>query len=292
MSLVDLGKLAEPATALVNRVSDAVGGIAKPWQIKRVAKADAIAVRIAAEANVEVNEIEQRGLQRMIKEQARDQENIENITSKAIPYLEDKAEPYKLEEDFLRQLFDRARLVSDGDMQEIWAKILAGEANKKGSFSKRTLELVSHLEMEDAVLFTKLCNYVWSAGGGMPIIEPTRKPLEDRTTIDFVHPELVHLDSIGLISFTATGLTVRNLSKNVRLLYFGTIVDFEFERPSNNALRAGNVSFTHAGSQLSKISGGCPSKKIFNQSLELFAKSGAVISIPIEMKSKIEEFKD
>lgn len=47
-SLIDLGKLAEPATKLIEKVSDAVGGIAKPWQIKRVASAEAAAAKIAA----------------------------------------------------------------------------------------------------------------------------------------------------------------------------------------------------------------------------------------------------
>ena len=38
--LINLGDLSKPATVLIERVSDAVGGIAKPWQIKRIAKAE------------------------------------------------------------------------------------------------------------------------------------------------------------------------------------------------------------------------------------------------------------
>ncbi len=38
--LINLGDLSKPVTVLIERVSDAVGGIAKPWQIKRIAKAE------------------------------------------------------------------------------------------------------------------------------------------------------------------------------------------------------------------------------------------------------------
>jgi len=36
--LINLGELSKPATELIKRVSDAVGGIFKPYQIIRVAK--------------------------------------------------------------------------------------------------------------------------------------------------------------------------------------------------------------------------------------------------------------
>ncbi len=35
-SLVNIGELSKPATVLIEKISDAVGGIAKPWQIRRV----------------------------------------------------------------------------------------------------------------------------------------------------------------------------------------------------------------------------------------------------------------
>ena len=38
--LVNLGDLSKPAVVLVEKISDAVGGIFKPYQIVRVAKAE------------------------------------------------------------------------------------------------------------------------------------------------------------------------------------------------------------------------------------------------------------
>lgn len=40
-SLVNLGDLSKPANTLIEKVSSAIGGIFEPWQIKRVAKAEA-----------------------------------------------------------------------------------------------------------------------------------------------------------------------------------------------------------------------------------------------------------
>lgn len=74
--LINLGELSKPATVLIERVSDAVGGLAKPWQIKRVASAEAEAEKIKALAQVEITDIQQRALVRMIREEGtRDERN-------------------------------------------------------------------------------------------------------------------------------------------------------------------------------------------------------------------------
>jgi hypothetical protein len=90
-SLVNFGNLAEPAKILIEKVSDAVGGVYKPRQIKRVAKAEAAAALIKATAQIEISELQQRALHRFLAEEAANQKNIESITDKAIPQLEEDA---------------------------------------------------------------------------------------------------------------------------------------------------------------------------------------------------------
>jgi len=46
--LAKLGDLTKPATVLIEKISDAVGGIFKPHQLVRVAKAEAEVERIRA----------------------------------------------------------------------------------------------------------------------------------------------------------------------------------------------------------------------------------------------------
>ena len=163
-ALVNIGELSKPATVLIEKISDAIGGIAKPHQIRRVAQAEADAARIAATAQIEITELHRRAFGRFITEEAKKQENIESITAKSIPLLEETAQPQNIEDDWITNFFDKSRLISDDDMQNLWSKVLAGEANSPGKFSKRTVNLLSSLDKNDATLFTKLCGFCWVSG--------------------------------------------------------------------------------------------------------------------------------
>src|ERR1043166_6661751 len=98
---MDWEELAKPAAVLIEKISDAPGGIAKPWQIVRVARAEAVARRIEAEAEIEVSELQQRALRRFLSEEARKQSNIEAITEKALPQLESGSDPRKMDDDWI-----------------------------------------------------------------------------------------------------------------------------------------------------------------------------------------------
>jgi len=110
-ALIDLGKLSEPATALVNRVSEGICGLAKPWQTRRVAQAEADAEIIKAIAGVEISEINERAIRRLIGEQTKQQGNIEIILHEAIPQLEDSAKPQLMDDDWIANFFDKCKLI-------------------------------------------------------------------------------------------------------------------------------------------------------------------------------------
>lgn len=55
--LAKLGDLSKPATTLIEKISEAVGGVFKPYQIVRVAKAEAEADRIRAESQIQVTDL-------------------------------------------------------------------------------------------------------------------------------------------------------------------------------------------------------------------------------------------
>jgi len=110
-SIINFGNLAEPAKVLIEKVSDAVGGAFKPYQIERVAKAEAQAEIIKTNTEIEISELQQRALKRFIVEEASKQENIESITKKAIPQLEEHANPGDIEKDWLVDFFDKSRII-------------------------------------------------------------------------------------------------------------------------------------------------------------------------------------
>jgi hypothetical protein len=64
----------------------------------------------------------------------------------------------EVSDDWLNEFEDYAKLKSSDDMKLIFGKILSGEIQKPGSFSIRTVSLISQLDNKAAILFQKLCS--------------------------------------------------------------------------------------------------------------------------------------
>lgn len=219
-SLVNLGELSKPANTLIEKVSSAIGGIFEPWQIKRVAKAEAEAGLIKAKSEIEITDLHRRAMHRFVEEEANRQENMEEITRKSIPHLAEESNPEKMEDDWVTNFFDKSRIVSDEEMQGIWAQVLAGEANAPGSFSKRTVNLLGDLDKRDAELFNTLCRFGWMFGNFTPLVFDTQEKIYDDLGINF--GSLSHLDSLGLIQFNGvSGFNRQRLPKNFVVFYCG-----------------------------------------------------------------------
>jgi hypothetical protein len=85
--LTIFGDLSRPATTLIEKVSDLSGGGLRPYEIRRVAKAQADAQKILAEADIEISDMQRRALSRMLAEEERSQRNIESVVQKALSDL-------------------------------------------------------------------------------------------------------------------------------------------------------------------------------------------------------------
>ncbi|KAB1086527.1 DUF2806 domain-containing protein [Neorhizobium galegae] len=249
-----------------------------------VAEAETKAEIIRAKGKLEITELEVRGLQRMVYEEGKNQANIEAITAKAIPHLSDTAEPQKLDEDFVRYLFDKAKLVSNDEMQELWAKILANEANTAGSFSRRSMDLVSQMSRRDAELFTRFVRNVWIIDTPTPVIPETHAfPAEDGLSLDFT--ALQHLESIGLVSYAGAASYCKfGFGKTARIYYYGCPVDIEFQNESNNQFQVGKALLTVTGVELANISGATPSIAAFERALEYLVDQNVAVSLPCSAK--------
>ncbi len=252
ISLVNLGKLSKPADTLIKKVSSAVGGIFEPWQIKRVAKAEAEASLIKANAEIKVTDLHRRAMHRFVEEEANRQENMESITEKAIPQLEEGADPNKMEDDWVTNFFEKSRIVSDNEMQDLWASILAGEANSPGTYSKRTVNFLGDLDKKDAELFTSLCSFGWFMGPFTPLIFDCQASIYNDKGLNF--DTLTHLDSIGMIQFSnISGFVRKNLPKNFTVSYCGDPLHLTFEKDEANQLNIGNVLPTQFGRELARV---------------------------------------
>ncbi len=68
-----------------------------------------------------------------------EQKNIENVVSASVKYLGNTASKEQVDPDWRTRFFDKAKGVSHEKMQEVWAKVLAGELTQPGLYSVSAL---------------------------------------------------------------------------------------------------------------------------------------------------------
>lgn len=256
-SLINLGELSKPATVLIEKISDAVGGVFKPYQIKRIAKAEAEANLIEAESEIQITDLHRRAMHRFVEEEAQKQSNIESITSDSLPLLNDQSKPEEVDDDWLTNFFDKCRIVSDAEMQKLWSRVLAGQANNPGAFSRRTVNLISDLDKRDADLFTSLCRFGWVIGEVCPLVFDSQDDIYNRQGIDF--GSLSHLETLGLIHFNSfSGFRRMKLPKTITVFYYGTPIELTMPKDEDNELKLGQLLLTNAGQELAPICGSQP----------------------------------
>ena len=181
---------------------------------------------------------------------------MEDITAKAVPQLNENANPNSMENDWIVNFFDKSRIVSDDEMQGLWSRVLAGEANAPGSYSKRTVNFLSDLDRAEADLFTKLCGFVWVIGDLTPLVFHDSAGIYNRHGINF--KSLEHLDSIGLIQFgKMMGLSAM-IPKRFPVAYYGRPLTLEMAQDAGNDLSIGTVTLTRTGRELALICGSKP----------------------------------
>ncbi len=256
-SLINLGELSKPATLLVKKISNATGVLYEPRRIRKIAKAKADAALIEAKSEIEITDLHRRAARRWIEEEAQRQKNIEDITAKAVPQLNENAKPDSIEDDWIVDFFDKCRIVSDNEMQELWSRILAGEANAPGTYSKRTVHFLSDLGKDEAALFVKLCGFGWQIGNVVPLVFDHDAEIYERQGINF--STLIHLESIGLIQFNhLTGFVRQKAPKSFAVFYYGRKLILEMPNDTDNTLELGKVLLTRVGQELAPICGSMP----------------------------------
>ena len=256
-SLVNLGDISKPADTLIKKVSKAVGGVFAPYQLKRMAKAEAEVAIIKAQSEIQVTNLQRRAMHRFIEEESFRQLNIEDITNKAMPHLLENTDASKMEDDWVTNFFDKSRIVSDDEMQDLWAKVLAGEANAPGSYSKRTVNFLGDLDKVDAALFSKLCGFGWQIGNVVPLVFDVQAEIYNKSGIDF--NALMHLESIGLVQFNnIAGYTRLGLPKKFAVFYYGSPLNLEMANDTDNQLEIGKLLLTKTGQELAPICGSKP----------------------------------
>jgi Protein of unknown function (DUF2806) len=253
--IFNIGDLAQPVTTLIEKIADATGVLYEPRGIVKRAEAEAKAELIKANNQIEINDLQRRALNRFVHEEGKKQENFESIMGGMIPLLGDGSKPNEISDDWLMNYVDKAKLVSDKEMQILWAKILAGEANKLNTFSKRTVNFIASMDKKDAEMFSNLCKFnVVISGDTYPLVYEVNNPIYEKSGIDFA--TLTHLDSIGLVRFdniTTTTIAETDDIAEISCNYSDNFFQIVVKSKDNLRINIGFVMITQLGLELSKL---------------------------------------
>ena len=236
--------------ALINKIGNAIGWWAAPRQTKRMAEAEAEAAMIQAESDIEVADLKRRAEARVASESIKQQANMEGITYAALSYLNSDAAPQDVENDWGTNFFEKCRNVSDEEMQQVWGRILAGEANKPGFFSRKTVNVMADLGKADAELFRNLCRFAWACQGDalvIPLVFDFADEIYNQQDVRF--NSCTHLEALGLVNmegFVDISLMVKEfiVSYDKRTIIVSS---------NDDEISTGHVKFTQAGLELSRI---------------------------------------
>lgn len=295
-AVVDVGKLSKPLTKLIESVSGAVGAVYEPTRIRRKAKAEADAMIVFADTEIEVAK---RAARRLAIQEVRRQENIETIVDSAAKLLPETVSEEPVDPDWMSRFFADAADVSDEHLQKIWAKLLAQEVAEPNACSRRTLSILKEMNQEDARRFERLCTLVWYGENrgfvpfdrGSAFSDPIEVGVESLGKYGVSFDDLLELDSLGLIHCQediTQSFSTASVISNGPSFY---VLYFHPKSRSNVSLNA--FPLTRSGYELSLVVAPELNKQFHDDTLKLLVRHGAKIACPLpqaqSVKAVIEE---
>lgn len=278
--------LSAPVTKLIEVVAAGCGRLHEPHHTRKMAAAQGDSLVLMAEAKARASEIGVRAAQRALDNEVRRQENIEAIALIAEGQLPSEVSSTPVEADWAVRFFQTCQDVSDQSMQVLWAKLLAGEVQQPGSFSLRTIQVLSQLSKEEAITFESLCTQSPTAGA-LPVILVFSTESTELASVGLKTPhQLYVLEEAGLLSraemgkvFTpAHGQPLRLwLSPNEHLSIRNEKPVEKFSMLSDGQIPAGIYSLTVSGRELGRLVACAPSPERVAFLVAAFEKEGMTI---------------
>lgn len=169
-------------------------------------------------------------------EYMRNTENLIDTAVKSSKYIDpNKTNDIKMDNDFFWNTIEHAKTVSSDEVQELVAKIIAGEYNKPGTYSMSTLQTLKMLGKNELELFERMCSLCVN-DNEIPktvfLLPETLRPIMDSLGIDF--SSLQALQTLGLFLPNDMSHSIGNPEKkNYTLKYFNRNIRFEPTHETN-----------------------------------------------------------
>lgn len=291
MEIKDLAGLSKPLEKLIEVISAGVGGLSKPYLIRKNADAKAYEIKVIAQAIKENQQdlesigisdenlslmslnydaikgelsIEDRTQNRVSFKEVKRQKNIESITQKAVESLEAEHEVSEapVEDDWITRFFDYAEDISNESMQDLWGRILAGEVKKPKSYSLRTLDILRNLSANEAEVFIKfgsLAIYSQRTTFVLNVFNETKL----KEQYNFSYEERLLLEELGLISANDLTFYLVNTDSNPVQVVFkvGSVIVIHEKIANKPKQELDVLVFTKIGQELLKLISYAPPKE-------------------------------
>lgn len=271
------------AAKLLDTVGEQIGLALKPVHTRRQARAEAAIEIIKAESEQklqlikaetpgkvrELKEIQkeeqvERAVARVEMRESRRQTNLEAITAQASCELpkEEAVNDTPVDQDWVAQFLNNAQDVSNEQMQSVWARILAGEVAKPGTFSLATLAAVKIMSKLDADLFTRFGASVWRIDQHLAPLLFDQDDMMLPSDLKFTLEEFLRLETLGMIRYESlAGYNLQfsptpSVGTTLLCTYFGHSI--QISHSTSNQMETGIAVLTVAGKELFAIAGAVP----------------------------------
>lgn len=185
-------------------------------------------------------------------------------------------ENQKYDFDWYMRFYDIVGNISDEEMQAIWARILAGEIHRKGTYSLQLLDILKNFTQKQAELFNRVCSHCFISGDNVYIPNDN----EYLQFANITYQDILDLDALGLInSIGTTSLSVKVQPDRPAL--FGNdmlrmVIEYNGQGNATQEFSFLQFPFTSAGRELITLIGKHGSEKDFLYFVKLLIKKNPI----------------
>lgn len=251
-TIVDISGLGQVGSTLIERISVLCGSLYhnNPKTIARSTLIEHI-------KNSDLSIDEKYVLISNIGKVTKEYNNQNKMLSIAVDHLKESSRPDEVDESWIVQFMDKARLISIEQTQIIWGKILAQECNNPNSVPKSLLFSLEQMDKEDANSFMDVCSctVILSSSddeSACPIIRDFNEGNYWKTNLTF--ERILRLEALGLIKQDLgafnTGFQVVLNSGSVVARYAKESFDFPAEQKN---IPVDRVIYTRSGQALYQV---------------------------------------
>ena len=164
--------------------------------------------------------------------------------------------------DWFVRFYESVGNVSDEEMQDLWAKILAGEVDDSASFSLRTIDILRNMSKKDAELFALVCSHSFADGNDRVFLPNSKRYLE-KCKIQYI--DIMRLNEHGLMFNDATISLNIEISKDPIIFLENNelIMTIALADESDKIANLSQYPFTESGRELATLVEKHPSDEDF-----------------------------